>query len=50
MRRDPRRDETAPLGWTYGSLSTLGANEELAPLAFPDAKFAVADVLPCEAV
>ena len=46
VRRDPRPDETAPLGWTYGSLLTLGANDELAPLALPDAKFPVSDVLP----
>jgi len=46
VRRDPREDETAPLGWTYGSLVTLGANDQLAPLARPDAPFLVGDVLP----
>lgn len=46
VRRDPRADETAPLGWTYGALQTLGASDEIAPLAFPGAKFPVAEVLP----
>ena len=46
VRRDPRQDETAPLGWTYGSLQTLDVSAQLTPLARPEAAFAVADVLP----
>ncbi len=46
VRRDPRQDETAPLGWTYGALQTLGANDEIAPMDFPASKFPVTDVLP----
>ncbi len=46
VRRDPRADESAPLGWTYGALQTLDATDSIAALARPDAPFAVADVLP----
>lgn len=46
VRRDPRADETAPLGWTYGSLQTLGAGDQLTALSRPDSSFLVADVLP----
>lgn len=46
VRRDPREDSTAPLGWTYGSLSTLGAGDQLSALSRPDSSFLVADVLP----
>lgn len=46
VRRDPRADSTAPLGWTYGSLSTLGAGDQLSALSRPDSSFLVADVLP----
>lgn len=46
VRRDPREDETAPLGWTYGSLQTLGASDQLSAHSRPDSSFPVADVLP----
>lgn len=46
VRRDPRVDETAPLGWTYGSLQTLAATDQISPLHSPDFTFFVADVLP----
>ncbi len=46
VRRDPRVDETAPLGWTYGSLQTLAATDQISPLHSPDFTFSVADVLP----
>ncbi len=46
VRRAPRADDSQPLGFTYGSLQTLGANDQLAPLSFPQSSFAVADVLP----
>jgi Uma2 family endonuclease len=46
VRRDPRQDETAPLGWTYGSLQTLGATDQLALLSRPESGFPAADVLP----
>ena len=46
VRRDPRADPTKPLGWTYGSLQTLGETDSIAPLARPDASFPVFDVLP----
>ncbi len=46
VRRDPREDSTAPLGWTYGSLQTLGASDQLAALSRPGLSFSVADVSP----
>ena len=46
VRRDPRADESAPLGWTYGALVTLDATDSIASLARPDVSFLVADVLP----
>lgn len=46
VRRDPRADPTQPLGYTYGSLQTLGEGDDIAPLSRPDAAFPVADVLP----
>jgi len=46
VRRDPRADPTQPLGYTYGSLQTLGEADNIAALSRPDAAFAVADVLP----
>jgi len=46
VRRDPRADPTQPLGYTYGSLQTLGGGGSIAPLSRPDAAFPVADVLP----
>lgn len=46
VRRDPRQDETAPLGWAYGALQTLGTGDELTALSRPDSSFLVADVLP----
>ncbi|BCM89763.1 hypothetical protein IAD21_01610 [Abditibacteriota bacterium] len=46
VRRDPRADDSQPLGFTYGSLQTLDANDQLAPLSFPTSSFSVADILP----
>lgn len=46
VRRDPREDSTAPLGWTYGSLQTLGASDQLSAHCRPDSSFPVGDVLP----
>lgn len=46
VRRDPRADPTQPLGYAYGSLQTLGAGDNIAPLSRPDAAFPVADILP----
>ncbi|RYX85093.1 Uma2 family endonuclease [bacterium] len=46
VRRDPRADDSQPLGFTYGSLQTLGVDDQLSPLALSGAQFPVADILP----
>lgn len=46
VRRQPQADATQPLGFAYASLQTLGADDQLSPLALPGVSFSVADVLP----
>lgn len=46
VRHAPRADDSQPLGFTYGSLQTLGAGDQLAPLPLLDATFPVSGVLP----
>jgi len=44
--RDPIADPDAPFGWRYGATSRLGAGDFISPLAAPQARVAVADLLP----
>lgn len=44
--RDPIADPDAPFAWRYGSTSRLGAGDFISPLAAPQARVAVADLLP----
>ena len=44
--REPMPDAAAPFGWRYGSLTTLGPEQRIAPLAAPGAPVLVADLLP----
>lgn len=44
--REPVSDITAPFGWRYGRMVTLGPNERVAPLAAPQAVILAADLLP----
>jgi Uma2 family endonuclease len=44
--REPVPDAAAPFGWRYGAAITLGADQQVAPLAAPAAAVTVADLLP----
>ncbi len=44
--RDPAESESARYGWAYGAVLRLGAAEKASPLAAPQARIAVADLLP----
>ena len=44
--RDPAPDPSAPYGWRYRSVTMLAPPVSIAPLAFSDARLAVADLLP----
>lgn len=44
--REPVPDGTAPFGWRYGRMVTLGPQERVAPLATPQAVILAADLLP----
>ena len=44
--REPVPDGTAPFGWRYGRMVTLGPHERVAPLAAPQAAILAADLLP----
>jgi Uma2 family endonuclease len=46
VHRDPARLATRPRRWGYRTIQTLGAGDAVAPLAFPSAHIAVADLLP----
>src|SRR5712692_2431240 len=46
VHRDPGPDPSAPYGWRYRSIATLAPPAAVAPLAFPAAQVAVADLLP----
>ena len=44
--RDPGVDRTAPYGWRYMSVQRLAPPNVIAPLGVPEARVAVADLLP----
>jgi Uma2 family endonuclease len=44
--RDPAPDPSAPYGYRYRSVVTLGPPAVISPLAFPTSQIAVADLLP----
>lgn len=46
--RDPCIDAGAPFGWRYASRSSLRAGDDVNPLAAPDTRVAVADLLPSQ--
>ena len=46
VRREPALSASAPYGWDYSSVQALSAGESVSPLAAPDARIAVADLLP----
>ena len=46
VRRDPRVDREAPLGWRYGAVRELGPDAQIAPLRAPGADMSVAAPLP----
>jgi Uma2 family endonuclease len=46
IRREPARSASAPYGWHYASVRILSAGDSVTALAAPDARIAVADLLP----
>ena len=44
--REPIGDQAAPFGWRYRSIEVLEPSASVAPLAAPDARLLVADLLP----
>jgi Uma2 family endonuclease len=44
--REPRPDPTAPYGWRYGMMTRLTPPAMIAPLALPEVRVAVGDLLP----
>jgi Uma2 family endonuclease len=46
--RHPIADSGAPFGWRYGSVVRLAAGELVSPLAAPQARVRVADLLPSQ--
>ena len=44
--REPVLDASAPFGWRYGSVAVLQSFATVSPLAAPDARVVVADLLP----
>ena len=44
--RRPALAAAAPFGWEYGSAQRLASGETITPLAAPDARIAIADLLP----
>jgi Uma2 family endonuclease len=44
--RDPSTDVSAPYGWRYRSITTLGPGDVVVPLVFPTSRIAVTDLLP----
>jgi Uma2 family endonuclease len=44
--RDPQPDPSAAYGWQYRSVTTLTPPADVAPLALPSSRIAVADLLP----
>lgn len=46
VHRDPTSDPQAPFGWRYATRERFGADDAIAPLARPNVRVAVADLLP----
>jgi Uma2 family endonuclease len=46
VHRDPTPSANAPYGWRFSTLLRLGATETVSPLAAPQARIPVADLLP----
>jgi Uma2 family endonuclease len=46
--RDPIADSGAPFGWRYASIVRLAPGESISPLAAPQARVRVADLLPSQ--
>jgi Uma2 family endonuclease len=46
VHRDPEPDSTAPYGWRYRSVATLGPTAVVVPLAFTASRIVVAELLP----
>lgn len=46
IHRQPAPDQTAPYGWSYSSRQVLGPESSITPLAAPDARVRVSDLLP----
>ena len=46
VHRDPEPAPPARYGWSYGTVRQLGAEDEVSPLAAPEARIRVADLLP----
>jgi Uma2 family endonuclease len=46
IRRNPAPSTAAPYGWDYESVQIFGQSDEVVPLAAPDARITVADLLP----
>ena len=44
--RDPTPDAAAPFGWRYASALALGRGETVSPLAAPNARIPISDLLP----
>ena len=44
--RDPVPDAAAPFGWRYGTALALGPLQHVSPLAAPQARISVAEMLP----
>jgi hypothetical protein len=44
--RHPAPDPTAAYGWSFASVTRLDRDARVSPLAVPDARIAVADLLP----
>jgi Uma2 family endonuclease len=46
LHRTPAPDASQPFGFTYGNISRVERNGFVSPLALPDKRIAVADLLP----
>jgi Uma2 family endonuclease len=46
VHRGPTRDAAAPFGWRYEVVQTMGPDTTAFPMARPEARIAVADLLP----
>lgn len=46
VHRQPVPEPTAPYGWRYATVETLGSTSVVSPLAFSDRQIAVSDLLP----